>query len=129
MEIVITHTIHPDVMALLKSFVSPGFGGQQAKTEQIAASTAETVAAPRKRTAQAQPEASKIETAKETTASTPAATEKPIEFTDIRQLYLQKKEEGKQEKVKAILDEYGVEKLSAIKPEQFKEVHDKISAL
>src|SRR4051794_3115297 len=102
MEILVRHTItlDPEVIALLKGFS----GGHQAPVKEMTASPAKGSKA-----------AQKAEAAKEETKETPApevttetapvitATQE-ISFTDIRQLYLQKKEEGKQEKVKEILE-------------------------
>lgn len=123
MEIVITHTIHPDVIALLAKFMSPNVGGQQLAQKEVAAAPAEVKAAKALKPAK---EVKEAEASKETA---PVAEVKKIEFTDIRQLYLQKKDAGKQELVKKILDEYGVEKLSAIKPDQFEEVYNKMNVL
>lgn len=125
MEILVKHTIalDPEVIALLKGFS----GGQQAPVKEMTSS-------PDKKN-----KAGKAEGPKEETKETPATpagsaetaqstTPEEISFSDIRQLYLQKKDEGKQEKVKAILDEYGVKKLSEFKPDQFTEVYNKIKA-
>jgi hypothetical protein len=125
MEILVRHTItlDPAVIELLKGFS----GGQQAPVKEMTASPAKAS------------KAQKTEPVKEEVKETPPAqaaapeataqeTAQEISFTDIRQLYLEKKDAGKQEKVKAILDEYGVKKLSEFKPDQFKEVYDKIKA-
>lgn len=128
MEIVVKHTItlDPEVIALLKGFS----GGQQAPVKEMTSS-------PDRKNKGAKPEVPKEEV-KETPPVTTetaapgetaqASTPKEISFTDIRQLYLQKKDEGKQEKIKTILDEYGVKKLSEFKPDQFEEVFNKIKA-
>jgi alpha-amylase/alpha-mannosidase (GH57 family) len=119
MNITVTHTIDPKLMSLLETFVS-SVGGQPAK---------EIVASTPAKTKSIRTTAPKELTEETASSASENGSAKKIEFTDIRQLYLQKKEAGKQELVKGILDEYGVEKLSAIKPEQFEEVYNKINAL
>jgi hypothetical protein len=127
MEIVVKHTItlDPEVIALLKGFS----GGHQAP-----APVKEMTSSPAKAGKGSKSEPVKEEVKQEAapaveqpapvvTAATPE-----ISFSDIRQLYLEKKDQGKQEKVKAILDEYGVKKLSEFKPDQFEEVYNKIKA-
>jgi hypothetical protein len=123
MEIVVKHTItlDPEVIALRKGFS----GGHQTP-----APVKEMTSSPAKNNKPVKAETPKEE-AKETAPAPQLAAQAPaveISFSDIRQLYLQKKDEGKQDKVKAILDEYGVKKLSEFKPDQFEEVYNKIKA-
>lgn len=123
MEILVRHTITlaPEVIALLKGFS----GGQQTPVKEMTSSPTKS-----KGTAK-QTEGPKEEVKENIPAQTETAqatADPEISFSDIRQLYLQKKDEGKQEKVKAILDEYGVKKLSEFKPDQFTEVYNKIKA-
>lgn len=124
MEIVITHTIHADVIALLKSFIAPNGGGQVAPVK-------ETAAVPAKSSKGAKAAAPVVQepVAETTPAANPQAQEPEVDFTALRKLYLKKKDEGKQEKVKPILAEYGADRLSAVKPENMKEVYDKINEL
>jgi hypothetical protein len=130
MEIVVKHTItlDPEVIALLKGFS----GGHQAP-----APVKEMTSSPAKAGKAAKSEAAKEEVKQEVAApaeqlapvvTAPKVEAPEISFSDIRQLYLEKKDQGKQEKVKAILDEYGVKKLSEFKPDQFEEVYNKIKA-
>jgi hypothetical protein len=113
MNITVTHTIHPDVISLLQSFIN-NVGGQvetapKQKTKTIAAATS----AP----------------ATQTDDVSKNGAEAKLTIEKVRAIVQQKSQAGKRAEIKKTLEEFETDSVSNLKPENYEAFVAKIQAL
>jgi hypothetical protein len=120
MNVTVTHTIHPEVIELLKTIFS-GTGAQPVMSGNKKTGTVKEITTPKKE--ETKPVVS------ETEGGDDSATTKVITLEELRQKFTSKvQNEKKREEMKALLAEFGADKLTSLKPEQYASFHEKMLA-
>lgn len=64
-----------------------------------------------------------------TTKEEPAKEEKPISFTELRALCVNKSRAGHTEEIKAMIQDTGANRLSEVEPNRYRELYQRVEAL
>lgn len=117
MNITVTHTIDPTIVGLLQAFIG-NMGGQTAPKAN--GKVKQMPAAPTKEGEIA---------ADVSTPSSQTTDVKTITLSEVRALVQTKSTEGKKENIRALLADFGVPNVTALKADQYSSFYEKVQAL
>lgn len=120
MTLTVIHTIDPAIINLLQTFIG-NVGGQAAPSRVNGKAVKELTASGEKEKLAPAPVVEATDTA------TPAAKE--VSLSEVRALVQGKSTEGKKDSIKAVLADFGVPNVSALKADQYSSFYAKIEAL
>lgn len=115
LEITVVHTLAPEVLELLKNFNASHEPLKTKASNNGQQKEAPVVDMPKKEHPKEEQKTS--------------STSQEIKIEDIRQKYQEKKDAGKREKVKSLLDEFGVKNLTSLAVDQYSAFYQKLIAV